>query len=333
MTHPLDRHLPLLLATLLAATAAGAQDQPAPDAPAAPPPAAGGMLGPGRLLADARRYLPHLSDIFGSDLPELDRPYAIKLTLRPHFGDLIHRDYMRVETGLRWAMTENFEFRTAGSVFFTHGLKDAAGYGVGQLSGGAKYIFDDTPWRDYETSVELNAETPVGHPPLDMTDGYTHVRQSFVVQHLTDWNPHLTLFGGAGLDFITKSHIPGTPGFNEPRDDSFSLTGGGVYDVGQIKWTFTTTYATTALIGAHADHFLYVQPGLLWYVPRRFTFNTKSQFIMGLGARSTFGPDGSSFSLSSRLRVELTLRQFMDGIRQRTTSSRRGEADEHPAGR
>ncbi|MDI1319648.1 MAG: hypothetical protein PSW75_05565, partial [bacterium] len=74
-----------------------------------------------------------------------------------------------------------------------------------------------------------------------------------------------------GLDFIKKSTIPGTPGFNQPHDHSVSITGGGVYDAGQIKWTFTSTYATTALIGQRTNHFLYVQPGLLWYVPRRFT--------------------------------------------------------------
>lgn len=277
---------------------------------------------PGGLLTEARRYLPHLSDLFGRDLPELDRPNAIKLTLRPHFGDLVHRDYMRMDTGLRWALNDNLEIKTAGSVFFTHGLRDSTGYGVGKLNGGAKYIFDDLPWRDYETSVELSGETPVGHPPLDMTDGYTHVRPSFAIQHLTERNRHLTLFGGMGLDFITKSSVPGTPAFNEPRDDSVSFTGGGIYDVGQVKWTFTTTYATTALLGEHTSHFLYVQPGLLWYVPRRFTFNWKSQVIMGLGARATFGPDGMDFSLGSRLRVEFTLRQFMDGIRQRVTRTK-----------
>lgn len=281
----------------------------------APPPGGG-------LLAEARRYLPHLSDIFGGDLPELDRPNAVKLTLRPHFGDLVRRDYMRMDTGLRWAMNENFELKTAAAVFFTHGLKDSAGYGIGRLSGGAKYIFDDLPWRDYETSVELAGEFPVGHPPLDLTDGYNHVRPGFAIQHLTESNPHLTLFGGMGLDLITTSALPGTPGRNQPRDDSLSFTGGGVYDAGQIKWTFTSTYATTALVGDRTHHFLYLQPGLLWYVPRRFTFNSKSQFIVGLGARTTFGPDGTDFSLNSRLRVEFTLRQFMDGIRQRAAKGR-----------
>lgn len=298
----------VFFAALLSAAAAMAQSQPAPDEPATPPPAP----------SFSSRYLPHLSDLFGSDLPELNRPNAIKLTLRPHFGDLVRRDYMRMETGLRWALNDHFELKTDASVYFTHGLKGTAGYGMGRVSGGARYIFSDLPWPSYETSVELSGETPVNHPPLDMTDGYRHVRPSFVVQHLLERNRHLTVYSGMGMDLVKKSSIPGTPGFNQPLHDSVSLTGGGVYDVGQIKWTFSATYATTALLSRPTEHFVYLQPGLLWYVPRRFTFHSKSQFIMGLGARSTWGPDGSDFSLSSRLRVEITLRQFMSGLRSRS---------------
>jgi len=266
----------------------------------------------------ARRTITRLGNLFGGDLPELDRPNVFKLTFRPHFGDLHRRDYLRLETGLRWALSEHFELRSDASVFVTHGLKGAAGYGIGRVRGGARYIFADLPWRNYETSLDLQVETPVGRPPVDMTDGFAHLRPSFVVQHQLARQPRLTLYGGLGLDFIVKTSILETPGFNQPHDNSLSLTTGGVYDSGQIKWTFAATAATTALIGERSNQFLYLQPGLLWYVPRRFTFNSKSQFIMGLGARSTWGPDGTDFGLSSRLRVELTLRQFLDGIRRRS---------------
>ncbi len=269
----------------------------------------------------ARRTFSRLGNLFGGDLPELDRPNVFKLTFRPHFGDLHRRDYLRLETGLRWALSGHFELRSDASVFVTHGLKDSAGYGIGRIRGGARYIFSDLPWRDYETSLDLQVETPVGRPPVDMTDGFAHIRPSFIVQHRVERNPRLTLYGGLGLDLIDKTSIPGTPGFNQPHDNSLALTAGGVYDAGQLKWTFAATYATTALIGERSNQFVYLQPGLLWYVPHRFTFNSKSQFILGLGARTTWGPDGTDFGLSSRLRVELTLRQFMDGIWRRSGKS------------
>ncbi len=260
-----------------------------------------------------------ISDLFGGDLPQLDPPGEIKLILRPHFGDLVRRDYMRVDTGLRWALNKDFELSAAASVFFTHGLGDSASYGIGKLRFGSKYVFEDWPKPAYETTVALNVDLPVGHAPIDMTDGFYHFAPNFVVQHLSDWNHHLILFAGMGLDLIDQSRVAGRFGTNQPHDDSISITAGGVYDMGQIKWTLTNTYATTAVIGSETQHFYYLQPGLLWYVPKRFTFNSKTQWIVALGARTSWGPDGFDFGLRTRVRAEITFRQVMDTMRRRAS--------------
>ena len=299
------RRLFLLLA---ACAAARAQTVPAADAPAVPP----------APPTEASPFFSRLSGLFSGDLPELNLPDTIKLSFRPHFGDLFNRDYMRVESGVRWALSEHFELRTDASVFFTHGLgAGAAGYGIGQLRGGARYVFRDAPWQGYETSVDFGASWPVGHPPADMTDGFSHFQPSFVVQHLTDRFPRLTLFAGLGLDIVKKSAIPGTPGINQPHDSVMTATAGGVYDAGQLKWTFTTLYANSALVGQGPRSYVYVQPGLLWYVPRKYTFHSRTQWIVGLGANTSWGPDGMHFSASTKLRAEITFREVMDKIRPR----------------
>ena len=189
-------------------------------------------------------FFTRVSGLFSGDLPQLDLPGTIKLIVRPHFGDLIHRDYMRVETGLRWAVTDDFELNGEASSFFTHGLKHSAGYGIGRLLFGSRYVFEEWPWPNYETTLELNVDLPVGHPPLDMTDGHNHLTPTFVVQHQFVRHPRLTAFGGMGLDLVTKSSADGTWGVNQPHYNSASVTGGAIYDVGQVKWTFTATYAT-----------------------------------------------------------------------------------------
>jgi hypothetical protein len=265
-----------------------------------------------------RPFFSRVSGLFGGDLPQLDPPGTMKLILRPHFGDLVHNEYMRVDTGLRWALNDDFELSSEASVFFTHGLKnsaDSAGSGIGKLRFGSKYVFERWPRFDYETTLALNIDLPVGHAPIDMTDGHNHFAPNVVVQHSWRRWPRLTTFGGMGLDLVSNSPVAGRWGTNQPHENSASVTAGGVYDLGQIKWTYTTTYATTAGLGKHTDHFLYVQPGLLWYVPRKFTFHSKTQWIVGLSARTSWGPDGLDFSLSSRLRAEITFRQVMDKMR------------------
>jgi hypothetical protein len=295
-----------ILALGLATAAARAQTIPPPVNPPPPP---------------ERTLFTRINGLFTGDLPQLDPPGTFKLILRPHFGDLVRRDYMRVDTGLRWALNDRFELSAEASVYFDHGFggssssgSGSAGYGIGRLRFGSKYVFERWPWPNYETSLGLNTELPTGHPPIDMTDGHYHVSPTIVIQHNWYSVPRLSTFSGAGLDFLKSSSVAGTFGTNQPHDSSLSLTAGGIYDMGQVKWTFATTYATTALVSGNSAHFVYVQPGLLWYVPSRFTFHSKTQWIVGFAASTSIGPDGTDFSLSSRLRAEITFRQVMDKL-------------------
>ena len=105
---------------------------------------------------------------------------------------------------------------------------------------------------------------------------------------------------------------------NQPHDDSYSVTLGGVYDLGQIKWTLAGTYTTTALISSRAEHFFYLRPSVLWYVPKKFVFNTKIQWLIGLGTPMSWGPDGYNIKLNSRVRAEITFRQVIATVRRHT---------------
>jgi hypothetical protein len=267
--------------------------------------------------ADGRR--PVLSRVTGiDDLPQLDIPGTFKILLRPHFGDLVRRDYMRTETGLRWALNQNFDISGEASVYFTHGFGDTGdGYGIGKVRLGSRYLLEDWPKFGYDTSLTLTMDAPVGHPPVDMTDGHYHLTPSFLIQRQWRRNIRVTTFTGLGLDLIDGSDIPGRFGTNQPHEDSINGTVGGIYDAGQLKYTLTATYATTALFGDETDHFFYLTPGVQWYVPKRFTFNSKTQWIASFGIRTSWGPDGTDVSFRTRLRAEITFRQLMRNIRQR----------------
>lgn len=70
------------------------------------------------------------------------------------------------------------------------------------------------------------------------------------------------------------------------------------------------------------EHFFSIRPSVLWWVPRRFTLNSKTQWIVGFGARSTWGPDGYEFSTGSRVRAEITFRQALQKVRDTITPRR-----------
>lgn len=257
-------------------------------------------------------------DLFGVDLPDID-PRTIKLILRPHFSDFIRRDYVRTEVGLRWAIKDNLEVSSEASTFLNHGLGDAnSSNGIGRIHLGGKYIFPHWLRPDWEVSTNLNLDIPVGHPPLDMTDGLNHYSPGIVIQRQWKSRPKLTTFAGTSVDFVTVSDVPGTPRSNAPRDDSVSFTVGTIYNLGQIKWTLSGTYTNTELMGSAPEHFYYLRPSVLWYVPRKFTFNSKTQWIVGFGTPLTWGPDGHEFKVTTRLRTEITFRQVLRNMRNKT---------------
>lgn len=274
---------------------------------------------------DNRPALSRISGVF-DDLPQFDVPGTFKILLRPHFGDLARRDYMRTETGLRWALNPDFDISAEASVYFTHGLGDSGdGYGIGKVRVGTRYLLDDWPRWGYDTSLALTMDAPVGSPPPDMTDGHYHLTPSFIVQHKLPQYRHITGFAGLGLDLIDPSDIVGRFGTNQPHDDSINGTVGVIYDLGQLKYTVSATYATTAVIGGVTEHFFYLQPGVQWYVPRKFTFNSKTQWIASFGIRTSWGPDGTDVSFRTRVRAEITFRQLMRNLRERTKAKERIE--------
>lgn len=297
--------LPALFALLL--VVASAQQAAAPNVNAAPerPPLSSRIRG-----------------LFDFDLPNIDPPGTVKLVLHPHFGDLIRRDYMRVDGGFRWAINKHFEITPEAGVFFTHGFggNDNDGVGIGELRMNTKYVLPAWPRASMETALTLNLERPLSDAPIDMTDGLNHVAPAFLTQHRLRGHWKWTVFGGAGLDLVSQGDALGTPVRNQPLDDSMNFTTGVIYDLGQIRYTLSATYATTALLGDETEDFFYLRPNVLWYIPKKYTFNSKTQWIIAIGARASWGPDGSEVSFFNRVRAEITFRQVMDRIRPRKPS-------------
>ena len=130
-------------------------------------------------------------------------------------------------------------------------------------------------------------------------------RVAVVVVDMVEGRRREAAFAGLGLDLIDPSDIPGQFGTNQPHEDSMNGTVGAIYDLGQLKYIVSATYATTAILGNNTEHFYYLQPSVQWYVPRKFTFKSKTQWIVGLGVRTSWGPDGTDFSVRTRVRAEI----------------------------
>lgn len=295
------RRLLLLLACALFSSTAWAQDATATSSPTPVPPPA---------------LVPRVNGLFNFDLPKLDPPGTVKLIFYPHFADLIKQGYIRVDGGFRWALNDHFEVSSAAATYFSHGLKDEShGSGIGGLRFGSKYLFREWLKPGYESSVALTIDLPTGRPPIDMTDGYNHFTPSFVIQQRSPHLPRLTTFASTSINFITLSSVQGTFDLTTPQDNSVSFSLGGIYDAGQLKWTLAGTYTTTALLSARSAHFYALSPSVLWYVPKKMSFKSKTQWVIGFGLPMEWSPLGFEIRPRGKLRAEITFRQVIDRMR------------------
>lgn len=316
----MTRRLAACLVLLALGLAPVARAQPAADPGPATDPAAAEEKPRRELFGLLTGRIRGLLDI---DLPRFDPPGTYRIQINPRFGDLARRDYIRVPVGLRWTANERFELNTEAETFFTHDNKaDSAGHGIGELRFGGRYLFPASPRDTDRTSVGLNLEFPVGSPPLDLTDGRNHVSPYVVVERRLPRHPRWTTFAGLSADFMSDSSVPGRRVENTPTDDALALTGGAIYEIGQLKWTMQATY-TTSLLGGGDEHIFAVHPSVLWFVPKKYTFKSKTQWIVGVGVRGTWGPDGFDLGTGTRVRAEITFGQAIQRLRDQFSSRKR----------
>ncbi len=243
--------------------------------------------------------------LFDVDLPKTVEKLRAKVTVHPHFGDFLHRDYVRVPVGVRLGLNDHTEINAEVEGYVTHGLKRAgSGYGLDHVRLGAKYRWLHWLKPHVDTSTGINTAFPVGRPPLDLTDGFNHVSPYVTFSKRWPELPRVTPFATFGVDKMWRSSVPGAFRPNQLHSDSMGLTVGALYDRGAIKYTLVGSTWTSALIGEDNRTISTINPSVLLELPPALTFGSKGRWIFGVGLKVTFGPDGTDFGASSKLRGE-----------------------------
>ena len=249
--------------------------------------------------------------LFDVDLPKTVDKFKVKLIVHPHFGDLLHRDYLRVPIGVRVGVSDRTEINAEVESYLTHGLKKTGdGYGFDLIRVGAKHQLPKSKDFGVDSSVGFNTSLPVGRPPLGLSDGFAHVSPYATFSKPWPQNPRLVPFLTLGTDLMWKSSVRGEFTKNQPHSDSMGLSGGFFYDRDQFKYTLVTSYWTTSLIGHDDRQFISVNPSVLWQLPPALKFHAKGNWIFGIGLKANFGPDGTSLGVSAKLRGEFNFRRF-----------------------
>jgi hypothetical protein len=252
---------------------------------------------------DLTDLLDQLPDLRRFDMPQF-RDERIRLYVQPHFGDFLHRDYLRLPVGVRVKPDERMEFITELESYFTHGLRDPAGYGLSRLRLGAKeeQVLDENHPLGWSLGVDYY--TPLSRPPRELSDGFRHTNPYFALTHQVVPAWHLIGYASLGADLI--DHTPLEPNFgrNQLHGNSTSLALGVTRRWKHFRTALTTTWSTTALLSDENHNVYAIRPDIL--IPLNVREGYHTRLLLTLGTRAIWGPDGFETGVSSSVRVEFS---------------------------
>jgi hypothetical protein len=143
-----------------------------------------------------------MTEFFDTMLPGVLEQHNMTLHFRPKFSDLRDYEYMRFPFELRYGVTDRWEMQ-AGLVPFTPNIFNGGRqhrWGPGEMKLGTRYdIADALPFFD-DTTLGFETRIPLGHPPWELNDHYTHLKP-FVsaARELRSW-PSTTLYFNVAYD-------------------------------------------------------------------------------------------------------------------------------------
>lgn len=281
------------LSLLLAAPARAGEPAPAPEEPK-------------RMLDIFGELFDRIPNLGNLELPGFMPEGMFRLYSSPRFGDLLHRDYLRVPVGARAKLSERVEAHAELESYFTHGLRGNAGYGLDRLRLGAKYDVTHPAADTTALSFGTDFETPLSRPPYELSDGHRHLLPYLSVSRpvFPEWK--LLGYGRLGADLLSHTALAPRFGRNQLHTNALTLAAGVARDWPSFNASFTAIYASSALISDEDENVFTLQPAVV--IPLRRFEGKRTRLLLTLSARSVWGPDGHEFGTSANLRVEFHFR-------------------------
>lgn len=280
---------------------------------AAPPPGPSATTSAGeRLKARVLR----MSEFFDTMLPGVLQERNITLHFTPKFSDLRDEEYMRFPLELRYGLGHSWELSAGITPFvpspFNHGRDHR--WGPGEARFGARYdLADALPFFD-DTTVGLETRVPLGKPPIEINDHYTHVKP-FVsaARTLRAW-PDVTFYSNLSYDRTVELTDRAPPPPEVVRYDVIEIAPGLLFKpaelgyFGEYRWRhIRQTWEW------HIEH--EVRVGTIWDIPKerseKWNLPGKWQLELAYKVKHEEG-EGTRHGVSARVNWRTSLREVLN---------------------
>ena len=257
---------------------------------------------------DISELLERLPSINPFDKLNVGGPVPLRFYSRPHLGDFIRRDYIRVPVGFRAHVTDHVEVNGEAESYLTHGIKDSAGYGFSKGRVGLKYDEVISAQHPIGWSVGTDFESPLDHPPAELTDGHRHLVPYLSFSKVL--SEHLKVIGYTSLSANFVSHSPLAPNFgrNQLHTNSNTLTAGVTRDYTRFRVALTGNWSSSALLSDENHHVFSFRPDIIIPLTKTPEAKSRTHLLVIFGGRAVHGPDGTELGVNGSVRIEFAVR-------------------------
>lgn len=263
-----------------------------------------------------RERVLRMTDFLDTMLPGVLEKHNITLHFRPKFGDLRDEEYMRFPLELRYGATDRLELR-GGIVPFTPSPFNSGRdhrWGPGEARLGARY--DIGPLFKFfdETTVGFETRVPLGKPPVDLNDHYTHVKPFISAAHSLKRWPSTTFYTNLSYDRSVKLTQRAPPPPEVLRRHVVEVSPGLLFKPAEFGYFAEYRFRH---IDEAGDHRLahQIQFGTIWEIPlersAQWRLPGKWQLELAYHVEHEEGR-GTDHGVSARVNWRTTLREVLE---------------------
>jgi len=270
------------------------------------------------LTQTVRERVLRMTDFFDTVLPGTLGEHNLALHFSPKFGDFRDREFVRYPVELRYGATDSLELIGGISPFAPNPINSGRDHrwGPGEVLLGARYDLDGPLFFYDRATVGIDNRVPLGTPPIELNEGYTHVRPWLATSRILRSHPNTTFYTNFSYDRTVNLTRRDAPPPEVIRRNIAEIAPGLLYKPGELgyftEYRFRHFQEPT---NWHLGHEILV--GTIWDVPLRRTakWNLPGKWQVEIAYRvETEEGHKTGQGVSARVNWRTTLREVLNRI-------------------
>ncbi|MEY4941042.1 MAG: hypothetical protein RIQ93_2777 [Verrucomicrobiota bacterium] len=262
-----------------------------------------------------RERILRTTEFFNTILPGVLEEKNVTLHFMPKFSDLRRHEFIRYPLELRYGIGHRWELNGGATLFGPNPFKSGPDHrwGPGEIRLGARY--DVGPFLNWFDEMTLGLETriPVGKPPPELNDHYTHVKPFVSMSRQLASRPDFTVYANLSYDRSVELARRAAPPLHVVRRNIIEVAPGVLYKPGEFGYFTEYRFShITEQLAWHLAHEVLI--GSIWDVPIRrsagWKLPGKWQIEMALKVGREEGR-GNDLGVVTRVNWKTTLREVL----------------------